>query len=702
MKSTPLCLLAWLSAAALPPHSVPAAEPPALLLGSAWYPEHCTRAQIEADLALMQATDLRMVRIGEFAWDSMEPQEGRYTLDWVDQAISAAAAHGIFTVIGTPTDAPPLWLQKKYPEILRVDIDGRRLRPGSGRAFSYASPKYREFCSDIASRLARRFGRNPNVIGWQIGNEPTEDSYDDAALRDYHAWLRAKYVTLESVNEHWMTWHASHSYDSWDDIPLPGNRGSPGAFLDYRRFVSSEWTRFHRNQADAIREFADRRQFITTNLGGLGWADRFNRHEVTQVLDLAAWDNYVGREHFDPIKNTSSYSSLEHFDPWRNGATHDLVRGWKQRNFWLMELQPAFVDWAPVSNALEPGVTRDMIWQAIGHGADGISFWQWRAARDAGGQYHGTLVGPDTTPVPVYAEVKRAAGEAARASAVLANTTPRSEVAILHDYDSRWSIDFHRQTQRYDQIDVLLDYYRALRERAQSVDIVDPSCDLSRYKLIVAPSLIVISRELGARLEDYVRTGGHLLLGPRAGMMDEFNALNEERQPGPLVAALGGRVEQDYALIDDVPVAGKWGTGTATIWAEELSTKAPGTAVMLGYGPGNGWLEGRPAAIERHLGRGTIGYLGAVLDLGLMREIAARLADAAGVDRAPLPAPDSVEVCRRVGTGCEVFVLINHGKTTAAVPLPGPMADVLHGGEVRQLELPPHEVAILVRPVPTR
>ena len=42
--------------------------------------------------------------------------------------------------------------------------------------------------------------------------------------------------------------------------------------------------------------------------------------------------------------------------------------------------------------------------------------------------------------------------------------------------------------------------------------------------------------------------GGHLVLGPRSGMKDEHNALNVERQPGPLVAPLGGRVEQYYAL----------------------------------------------------------------------------------------------------------------------------------------------------------
>ena len=58
-------------------------------------------------------------------------------------------------------------------------------------------------------------------------------------------------------------------------------------------------------------------------------------------------------------------------------------------------------------------------------------------------------------------------------------------------------------------------------------------------------------------------------------MKDVDNALQVERQPGPLVDLLGGRVEQFYALDQSVPITGDAGTGKATIWAEALSTSAP-------------------------------------------------------------------------------------------------------------------------------
>ncbi|MGD1029838.1 MAG: beta-galactosidase [Opitutaceae bacterium] len=680
MKSLLRVLGAFLPALAAGPAR--AEPPPGLMLGSSWYPEQWPEERWDADLSRMQAAGLKLARIGEFAWSSIEPAEGRYTLDWMERAIAAARAHGIAVVIGTPTDAPPAWLTRSHPDTLRIDADGQRMEHGMRRQFSYSSATYRALCRDVVGQLARRFGHNPGVIAWQIDNEYTEDSFDPESRAQFHEWLRARYGSLGELNRRWGTAYWSEAYDAWDEIPMGTGRGNPGLMLDYKRFVTDTWRGFQKNQADVIRRYADPRQKITTNLGGLGWADRFNRRDVAADLDFISWDDYIGQGHLDPV---------------RNGATDDLVRGWRRENFWVMELQPAFVDWAPISNALDPGETREVVWEDIGHGADAVAFWQWRSDLNGQEQYHGTLVGPDGEPVPLYAEAARTAAEMARAAAALAGSSPRSEVAILHDYDSRWAIDFHPQSTRYDQVGVLLDYYRGLRAAAQSVDIVDPRVRLEDYRLVAAPSLNVISKDVAARLEAYVRAGGHLVLGPRSGMKDAFNALNPERQPGPLAADLGGRVEQFYALLDDVPVSGEWGSGSATIWAEELSARAPDARVVLRYGAGNGWLDGRPAAVTRPLGRGTITYLGAVLDAPLMGSACAAWVRDAGAGGNTLAVPAGVEVCRRVGPAGEVFILLNHGSAPAHVGLREPLEDLLGGGAVREVGLPRHGVAVLLR-----
>ncbi len=663
------------------------------MLGSAWYPEQWPESQWEGDLARMQQAGLNMVRIGEFAWSSLEPAEGRYDLDWMERAINAAGKHGMVVILGTPTDTPPAWLTTKYPETLRVSEDGKQLQHGSRRHFSIGSTKYRELCAKIVGQLADRFGHNPNVVAWQIGNEYTEDSFDEESRKRFHRWLEQKYGTLDALNKHWVTAYWSQTYSEWSQIPMSTGRSNPGLLLEYKRFVTDTWRSFQRNQLDVLRRTVDPRQLITTNLGGLGWANRFNRQVIALDLDVISWDEYLGSGYFDQLKNGTG-----HLNPDRSGSTHDLVRGWKGKNFWVMEMAPGFVDWSPtVSNSLDRGETRAMTWHAIGHGADCVAFWQWRSALNGQEQYHGSLVGPDGEPVPVYAEVAQTGAEFAKAGPVLAGTSPVSEVALIHDYDSRWAIDFNRFSQRYDQMELLESYYKAMRDATQTVDIVVPTVPLKGYKLVVAPSLNIVSSALAEHLAEYVKQGGHLVLGPRSGMKNEFNALNIERQPGPLVPTLGGRVEQFYALLDDVPVSGHWGSGKVSIWAERLSVSGIGTEVLMRYGAGNDWLENEPAAITRRVGQGTITYLGAVLDPALLQSAVKAWVKDSGVTAPAFTAPAGVTINRRVGGGREVFVVINLSMTLQAFSLPGPMTDVLRGGEISRLELPRYGVAIVSR-----
>jgi beta-galactosidase len=655
---------------------------PTLLLGAAWYPEQWPESRWDADLQLMQDAHLHVVRIGEFAWSTLEPSQGHYDLAWLERAVRLAEKHHIEVVIGTPTDAPPAWLTAAHPEALRVDSSGRRAEHGSRRQFNYASPEYRVFCAAIAEQLARRFGHNPNVIGWQIGNEYTDESFDPDTRSQFDNWLKRKYKSLDALNRDWSTAYWSQTYDRWDEIPLPTDGGNPGLLLDHRRFVSDTWRNFQQVQIDAIRKFADSRQFITTNIGGLGWSDNWDHYEITQPLNLAAWDDYVGEGHLNVA---------------RNAAMHDFARGWKRQNFWVMETQPGSVNWAPINNTLDPGETRAMAWQAVGHGADAVLYWQWRDALNGQEQYHGALVGPDGTPLPIYDEIRDIGSEFERASIALKGTQPVAQVAIVVSYDSRWAIDFQPHTRDYDQLDVLLGYYRPLRDLGLTVDIVSADAPLDSYKIVFAPSLNIISKDMSAHLLAYVQQGGHLVLGPRSGMKDEHNSLNVERQPGPLGAPLGGRVEQYYALDHNtIPVEGTIGSGSASIWAEQLSASAPDTEVLLRYRKSNGWFDNQPAMITRPLAKGRITYLGAILDPISMRQVVAWATQIAQVNSEFGPFPADVEVCRRVGSSHTVFVLINHGRAVAQISLSSGMRDVLSGGNVGStIELDPQGVAVL-------
>jgi beta-galactosidase len=683
MRLVSLLLAGTLALAPIPASAQATAysDQPPLLLGAAWYPEQWPESQWEPDLALMEAAHIHLARVGEFAWSTMEPSEGHYEFGWLDRAIALAAKHHICIVLGTPTAAPPAWLTTKYPEVLRIDENGRRDEHGNRQHFSFANKRYREFAREIAEQMATHFGHNPNVVGWQLDNEYANDSFDPEAKAQFHAWLQKKYGTIANLNQRWATTYWSQAYDNFDQIPVRSDNENPALLLEWKRFVSDTWKSYSTNQIDAIRPHADKRQFITTNT--MGWFDGFDEYTVHTVLDMASWDDYIDSDHYDADAN---------------GAAHDLTRGYKRKNFWVMETEPAFVNWRATNTPLEKGQVRDMAWQAIGHGSEAVEYWQWRSAPNGQEEYHGVLAGIDGKPVPVYDEVKQIGAEFEKTGAALAGTSPKSSVAIIQSYDSRWAIDFQRHSAKFDPVEELIAFYRPLRDQAQAVDVISPDAPLDGYRLVVAPALNVLPQPIADRLIAYVKAGGHLVLGPRSGMKDEYNALNPQRQPGPLADLLGGHVSQFYALDTDVPVTGDAGSGTASIWAETLAPASDDTHALLTYGPSNGWLDNQAAAVTRNVGQGSITYIGTLLDRALLASLTASFLKESGVQPILSGVPAGVEVCQRTGpgnSGKSVLILINHTTETQHIALPAPMTDLLNSGSVRSVDLPKYGVAVL-------
>ena len=651
---------------------------PSLGLGAAWYPEQWPESRWDADLTLMEQAHINFVRVGEFAWSTIEPREGEFHLEWLQHAVRAAEQHHIAVVIGTPSAAPPAWLTQKYPETLRTMENGRKDGHGNRQQFDWSDPKYRELSRKVAEKMAEAFGHDANVIGWQIDNEYANESYGPSTQAQFQSWLRAKYGTLENLNARWTTAYWSETYQDWNQIPIAEHGGNPGLMLNWKEFVSDTWRSYQKNQLDAIRVHAEPRQMITTNM--MGWFDAYDHYTVAQDLDFASWDDYVGTGHLDPV---------------RNGATHDLTRGFLRKNFWVMETQPGFVNWQTDNNALDKGEVRAMAWNAIGHGSEAVEYWQWRSALNGQEQYHGTLVGADGTPVLLYDEVKQIGAEFLKATPVLTGTTVRSQVALLQDYSSRWAINWQRHNKAFDPVDAFLNYYAPLHELARSVDVVADTAPLAQYKLVVAPALNVLTPQAAKNLEAYVQGGGHLVLGQRSAMKDEDNSLFPERQPGPLAAILGAKVEQFYALEKTVPVSGVWGDAQNTVWAEQLGVTDKATQVLMRYGVSNGWLDGQPAAVTRKVGRGTITYIGAALDAGAMRRAAEWMLKESNVATVLPEIPSDVDVAIRSNEKTRILILTNYGSETRMIKLPHAMHNVLQDGDTTSVLLPRFGVAVL-------
>lgn len=657
------------------PRATQFADKPAVAVGVAWYPEQWPEDRWDTDLAMMKATGFNTVRIGEFAWSRMEPSEGRFDFGWMDRAIAAAKRHGMMIVIGTPTAAPPAWLTQAYPDTLRVDENGVRAGHGGRRHFSFASARYRAFARRIAEEMARRYGHDPAVVGWQIDNEVGPPSFDAEAVAAWHRFLQQRYGTIDVLNQRWTTQYWSQHYNDFDQVPLHATgQQNPGLLLDFKHFTTATWTDYVQNQVKAIRPLIDPRAFVTTNT--MFWNAGFDHFQMHRDLDIASWDNYIPDGRPDWVAN---------------GANHDLVRGYKRRNFWLMETQPGRVDWVPVNRSLDPGQTRELAWQAVSHGADAVLYWQWRSPANGQEVYHGAVLGQDGRPNPIHAEIARTAKELTAAAPMLADTQPTAKVGMIFSYDSRWAIDLQRHNRDFDPIKAFTDTYRPFRTTAQGVHILSVDDDLAAYPIVIAPNLNVITQEQALKLAAYVRGGGQLLLGARSGMKDDANALWPQRQPGPLVELLGAQVDQYYALDEKVGVKGAV-SGTASIWAEEIKPVARDIQILATYDNPGGWLDGKPALVTRNVGKGRISYLGAWLEPAAMQQLAERLLSEAKVQPLVASAHPDLEISERAGDGKRVLIVINHGGE--ARPLALPSGAKLTQGEWTDGRIAAHGVAL--------
>ena len=156
--------------------------------GVDYYPEHWPEERWEIDASLMESAGINVARLAEFAWVKLEPKEGHYDFSWLDKVIDILSRHGIKVVLGTPTASPPMWLVKRYPQVLPRDKDGHIMGPGGRRHYCYNSPEYRELTRKIVTAMAEHYKDNYNVIGWQIDNElgchESNRCYCDTALQN--------------------------------------------------------------------------------------------------------------------------------------------------------------------------------------------------------------------------------------------------------------------------------------------------------------------------------------------------------------------------------------------------------------------------------------------------------------------------------------------------------------------------------------
>ncbi|WP_454051092.1 beta-galactosidase [Cellulomonas sp. Marseille-Q8402] len=652
---------------------------PTIAFGGDYNPEQWGKDVWDADYAAFDAARITTVTLGVFSWSLTQPAEDTVDFTVLDAIVQRAVDEGRQICLATGTGALSPWIARAYPEVTRVDFEGRKHRYGQRHNACWSSPAFRRLTAGIAGRIAERYADHPAVVAWHIGNEYGGDGgacYCDLCAAEFRVWLRARYGTLDALNEAWNATFWSHRFTDWDQIEPPsaltehwkgrGYTAFQGITLDYYRFSTDNAIRQFCEEKDAIRAHSDLP--VTTNF--MGFFQPLDYHRWSAHLDFASWDNYPPRSD----------------EPWRTALTHDLMRGLKDgAPFWLMEQTPTVTASRDVNPVRRPGIMRLWSWQAVAHGADSVLFFQLRASRGACEMTHGAVLDHSgRLDTRAFREVAGLGAELERVGDTLLGARTPARTALLVDWDSWWAVemaDGPNRLVRY--LPTLLEWGRAFWDAGAQVDVVPVTADLSAYDVVAAPLLHMVKGDLADRLAAVAARGGTVLTGYLSGRVDEDDRRFLSDVPGPLAGLAGVRVAETDAAEPDVanPVTFTGPGPLAVDGRMVFEVLVPeGAEVMARYGAD--FYAGEPAVTRNRVPAGAdreghVWYVGTELAQAGLAHVARAALDRHGL-LGPYADVAGLELATRVTTGGDqVDLVLHHGTAPVTVPAHADGTDLL-------------------------
>ncbi len=598
-------------------------------VGTYYYPEHWDESQWERDLKKMAEMGFEFTHFAEFAWAQLEPEEGKYDFGWLDRAVALAAKYKLKVIMCTSTATPPVWLVRKHPDVLKTYEDGTKYDHGARQHASFSSNYYRQYSLKMIEELARHYGNDPRIMGWQLDNEPWSNvDYGNDAQERFRAWLKQKYGTIGSLNDAWGTDFWSGTYTSFDQINIPRSRQwgiNLYQKLDFSRFCDAETASFLDEQAKVIRRHARPEQWITSNYVPV-YSGRYIG--MSRELDFVSYTRYMVYGEAAGI-GKKGYRLGEYT---RIGMANDFFRP-LSGIYGVMELQPGQVNWGSINSQPLPGAVRLWLWHVFAGGSKFTCTYRFRAPIYGYEQYHYGIMSYDgVTPTPGGLEYQKFIEEIGllrknyKGRNVPADYLKR-KTAILFDPDNMVAIEQNRQTTEWNTEKHILKYYSALKSLGTPVDFIRDTMDFSSYPFMVVPAYQQINRELIGKLTDYAKNGGNLVLSCRTGHQDSQGHLWEAPFAEPIYDLIGSEIEFYDLLMPHAPDQVIMGDNRFfwTSWGEILKPRT-GTDTWGIYS--GDFYAGKPAVTFRKLGKGTVTYVGVDSQLGdLEQKVLSRLFD---------------------------------------------------------------------------
>ncbi|MDR0785373.1 MAG: beta-galactosidase [Treponema sp.] len=608
-------------------HPPIAAKFPYILHGGDYNPEQWIKWKDtvwKEDMRLAKLAGINTLSIGIFAWSTLEPSEGDYHFEWLDEMMDLMAENDMAVVMATPSGARPAWLSQKYPEVLRVNADRTRNLHGGRHNHCLSSPVYREKTAQINARLAERYAKRPSLAIWHVSNEYGGECHCPLCQERFREFLRKRYGTLDALNAAWWTAFWSHTYTDWSQIESPsptGETSTHGLNLSWKRFTTEQFVDFYLCETAPLKKFAPSIPCTTNLMGTYPGVDYFR---LAEVLDVASWDNYP---HWRGTDEDTAVGSRVSF-------LHDLTRSLKGKPFMMMESSPSATNWQPVAKLRRPGVHALQSLQAVAHGADTVQYFQFRKGRGAAEKFHGAVVDHEGTEYTrVFHEVADVGKRLKDLEQIVGTFTPAS-VALIYDWNVRWALEdakgFLQSKTNYES--AIINHYRAFWRLGASVDVIDSTRPLDGYSIVSAPMLYMLRPGFAERITAFVESGGTFVASYITGYVDENDLCFLDGFPGPLKDALGIWCEEIDALYPNETNMVVWNGKTYKAFDFCEIVHCRGAKRLATYG--KDFYAGQPALTINHRGKGKAYFIAARTEQAFLNDFYASLVKESRVHRA--------------------------------------------------------------------
>ena len=467
------------------------------------------------DIEYLKKAKINCVSLGIFSWSSYEPKEGEYHFEWLKEVMDNLYANGIYTILATPSGAKPAWLDRKYPDCLRVDNMGIRYHHGDRHNYCMSSENFRSKLKNINTLLAERFAHHPGLLMWHISNEMGGECFCPLCQEKFRQYLRNKFDNdIEKLNKAWWTTFWSHKYSCFEEIEPPFANGSidiMGLMLEWRRFTTWNMIDCMKSEIEVVKSFNPDIP-VTANL--MNMYNGLDYRALAKEIDVVSWDSYP-RFHNDWEKFEDTMREF--------GYSHSVFRGLKKdKPFMQMECTPSLTNWQAYNKLKRPGVLRLQAVQAIATGSDTVQYFQIRKSRGSFEQFHGAVIDHAGIDNRVFREVSEV-GEILENIGEVAGTKVKSKAALLFDWDNRWAIQDMQAMcvadKKYEK--TLVDFWREFNRCGAEVDVISSLDDFSDYRIILAPMLYILHPGVAEKLTEFVKNGGQLLATYLCGYVDE-------------------------------------------------------------------------------------------------------------------------------------------------------------------------------------